>query len=442
MLGDASLASNLAEGGHTSTEASLGTLLKPPEAVYIEKAEADIYAAVAAIDSHANASDLEQAASAYPTPPATPELTSQHDQHAGLVDTQAAAGTSPHSSADAAETATVLAMRTLTTPARCLSRIYALLCRFLALFGIKLSKHKPTRASAHTPVRPASSHRASLTKEEPPSYDQVTKAESQPVRPLASRSLLASAKRWRIPLLSRRNRSVDEQSSDSSTSFQAPSSRRPSAASEDLAKQVVEKPAIGRRMAIPPQPSVAQVALSKPKTLVLDLDETLIHSTSRMGPGSLNPVTSIDASGRVSYKADVSGLKVRVVEVVLDGRSVIYHVYKRPWVDFFLRKVSVTCSCARFLELSALSLLDPQVSKWYTVIVFTASMQEYADPVIDWLDPNRVLVHSRLFRESCTYVNGSYVKDLTIVDADLGKVCLVDNSPISYAKHQGASSVC
>lgn len=97
---------------------------------------------------------------------------------------------------------------------------------------------------------------------------------------------------------------------------------------------------------------------------------------------------------------------------------------------------------AQILELNTPSSLASQVSKWYTVIVFTASMQEYADPVIDWLDPNRVLVHSRLFRESCTYVNGSYVKDLTIVDADLGKVCLVDNSPISYAKHQGASSSC
>lgn len=63
-------------------------------------------------------------------------------------------------------------------------------------------------------------------------------------------------------------------------------------------------------------------------------------------------------------------------------------------------------------------------------------MQEYADPVIDWLDQGRNMVHSRLFRDSCTYINGSYVKDLTIVDPDLARVCLVDNSPISYAKDQ------
>jgi hypothetical protein len=55
--------------------------------------------------------------------------------------------------------------------------------------------------------------------------------------------------------------------------------------------------------------------------------------------GGFNPVTSADGNSR--WNANTSGLKVRVVEVVLDGRSVIYHVYKRPWVDFFLKKVGV-----------------------------------------------------------------------------------------------------
>lgn len=34
--------------------------------------------------------------------------------------------------------------------------------------------------------------------------------------------------------------------------------------------------------------------------------------------------------------------------------------------------------------------------------------------------------------------NGSYVKDLTVVEPDLSRVCLVDNSPASYAVNQGA----
>ncbi|KAI0796841.1 NLI interacting factor [Abortiporus biennis] len=99
------------------------------------------------------------------------------------------------------------------------------------------------------------------------------------------------------------------------------------------------------------------------------------------------------------------------VEVVLGGRSTIYHVYKRPFVDYFLRKVSA----------------------WYTLVIFTASMQEYADPVIDWLDAGRGILEKRFFRESCTQLpNGSYTKDLSVVEQDLALVCLVDNSPVCY----------
>lgn len=88
-------------------------------------------------------------------------------------------------------------------------------------------------------------------------------------------------------------------------------------------------------------------------------------------------------------------------------------------------------------------------------------MQEYADPVIDWLDAGRGMFGRRFFREvrflitllcysmlilnfrlsftqSCTQLpNGSYTKDLSIIEQDLARVCLVDNSPISYDINQG-----
>ncbi|ORX58537.1 hypothetical protein BCR36DRAFT_276372 [Piromyces finnis] len=123
------------------------------------------------------------------------------------------------------------------------------------------------------------------------------------------------------------------------------------------------------------------------KVLVLDLDETLIHSTSR-------------GSRKHDY----------MIEVLLDKHICLYYVYKRPYVDSFLKKVS----------------------EWYKVVVFTASLKEYADPVIDYLDPEKKIFSKRYFRESCQFRNGIYMKDLQIIEKDLSKICLVDNSSFSY----------
>ncbi|KAF9953488.1 Nuclear envelope morphology protein 1 [Mortierella alpina] len=128
--------------------------------------------------------------------------------------------------------------------------------------------------------------------------------------------------------------------------------------------------------------------MGRKKTLVLDLDETLIHSTSR-------------GSRSQGY----------MVEVLVDRHACLYYVYKRPHVDYFLKKVS----------------------EWYKLVIFTASMAEYADPVIDWLDQSRTLFDRRYFRQACYFSNGSYLKDLTVIDPDLSSVCLLDNSPLSYS---------
>lgn len=46
------------------------------------------------------------------------------------------------------------------------------------------------------------------------------------------------------------------------------------------------------------------------------------------------------------------------------------------------------------------------LSKHYTLGVFTASTQEYADAVINQLDPNGKYISLRLYRQHCTPVNG------------------------------------
>lgn len=166
---------------------------------------------------------------------------------------------------------------------------------------------------------------------------------------------------------------------------------------------------------------VSSVIQQTPKVLVLDLDETLIHSTLSPTPGwglfhaqnqfSVRLTNGLlNILGLGSTIPPHARLQLRTIEVRIDGRRVCYQVYKRPWVDYFLRKVAA----------------------WYQVVIFTASMKEYADPVIDWLDGGEGLISGRLFRESCTLRNGSYLKNLEVVERDLSRVCLVDNSPMSY----------
>src|ERR1700761_9083099 len=82
-----------------------------------------------------------------------------------------------------------------------------------------------------------------------------------------------------------------------------------------------------------------------------------------------------------------------------------------------------------------------QVSKWYNLVIFTASVQEYADPVIDWLELERKYFSARYYRQHCTQRNGAYVKDLSVVEPDLSRVMIVDNSPVSYVFHEGLLTV-
>ena len=81
--------------------------------------------------------------------------------------------------------------------------------------------------------------------------------------------------------------------------------------------------------------------------------------------------------------------------------------------------------------------------KWYNLVVFTASVQEYADPVIDWLESERKFFSQRLYRQHCTFRHGAFIKDLSSVEPDLSKVMILDNSPLSYMFHEGElSRVC
>nr|CAI5836959.1 unnamed protein product [Callosobruchus analis] len=125
------------------------------------------------------------------------------------------------------------------------------------------------------------------------------------------------------------------------------------------------------------------------KCMVIDLDETLVHS-------SFKPITNADF----------------VVPVEIDGTVHQVYVLKRPHVDEFLKRMGELYEC----------------------VLFTASLAKYADPVADLLDQWGVF-RARLFRESCVFYRGNYVKDLNKLGRELQQIVIVDNSPASYIFH-------
>ena len=75
-----------------------------------------------------------------------------------------------------------------------------------------------------------------------------------------------------------------------------------------------------------------------------------------------------------------------------------------------------------------------QCATKYQVGVFTASHKEYADAVIDLIDPEGTLVDFRLYREHCFETDdGIFIKDLRVIrNRDLKDLILVDNSVYSF----------
>ena len=122
------------------------------------------------------------------------------------------------------------------------------------------------------------------------------------------------------------------------------------------------------------------------KTLILDLDETLVHS-------SFKPVENADIT----------------LPIDIDGQICTIYVLVRPFVAEFLRRMD----------------------NIYELVVFTASLSKYAEPLMLKLDPKNTCGY-KLFREHCTFYNKAFVKDLTRLGRNMKDVIIVDNSPVAY----------
>ncbi|CAA0832911.1 Haloacid dehalogenase-like hydrolase (HAD) superfamily protein [Striga hermonthica] len=182
----------------------------------------------------------------------------------------------------------------------------------------------------------------------------------------------------------------------------APTKKTPSPRRSKRGYQILDKPSaaadgdpslllLPRSLfaALPPPPPPS----ARRKTVFLDLDETLVHSTPNIPPE------------RYDF----------AVTPLIDGEKVDFFVLKRPFVDEFLS----------FLSRSS-----------FEIVIFTAGIKEYASLVIDRLDP-KGLISYRLYRDSCREIDGRFVKDLEIVGRELDRAVIVDDNPCSYQLQPG-----
>jgi carboxy-terminal domain RNA polymerase II polypeptide A small phosphatase len=120
--------------------------------------------------------------------------------------------------------------------------------------------------------------------------------------------------------------------------------------------------------------------------LVLDLDETLVHS-------SFKPIDNPDI----------------ILPVEIEGNICNIFILVRPGVSSFLKRMH----------------------KHFELVIFTASLSKYADPLVDIIDPEKFCSY-KLFREHCTWLSNAYVKDMTRLGRKMTDVIIVDNSPVAY----------
>lgn len=108
------------------------------------------------------------------------------------------------------------------------------------------------------------------------------------------------------------------------------------------------------------------------KTLVLDLDNVLIHSDWTRGRG--------------------------------------WRTFKRPGADEFIK----------------------DMAQYFELVVYTSQLPTYADPILDRLDPHRMIQY-RLYRDSTNYVDGKHVRDLSKLNRDLRQVLMITADPDAYS---------
>ena len=158
------------------------------------------------------------------------------------------------------------------------------------------------------------------------------------------------------------------------------------------------------------------------KILLIDLDETLIHSDF-----------SLEYLNDKKVKYDTI-IKFKETESDFEENYEDYYDMRRKKLKHELFNEEKEYKVGVFIRKGAKEFLS-EVCKYFIVGIFTASVKEYADAVIDYLDPDKALIKFRLCRNNCRNLNDkNFVKDLRIIrGVDIKDIILLDNSIYSFS---------
>ena len=111
--------------------------------------------------------------------------------------------------------------------------------------------------------------------------------------------------------------------------------------------------------------------------------------------------------------------------LVLDIDETIVHSMNLPFGNYFLLRPGVI----NFLE---------ELSKLYEIIIFTSSPKYYADGILNKIDIDNNYISHRLYKDHVIFEKGKSVKKLNMIGRDLKKIIFVDNMK-SNAKYNPAN---
>ena len=76
-----------------------------------------------------------------------------------------------------------------------------------------------------------------------------------------------------------------------------------------------------------------------------------------------------------------------------------------------------------------------EINKYYEIVTFTAGTKEYADNILNLLDINNNLIKYRLYRQHTTIMGCNVLKDLAKLGRDLNKIIIIDNLKDNFKLH-------